>query len=80
MCPEMEISHGADRRIFAAVQKRRYSKSRSIASATRDADVQQIAFEFGEIAANLFRLRICCKFAVKFTALQIRRIFGLLIR
>ena len=55
---------------------------RSLASEVkpRDADLQQIGIEFGEFAANLFGLRVCCEFAVKFTALRIRCELSLRVR
>ena len=38
----------------------------------RDADSQRIQFEFAEIAANSFAVRIRCEFGLKFLVLRIR--------
>ena len=46
----------------------------------RDADSRRIGFKFGEFAENSIGLRICCKFAMKFTGLRIRCEFGLRMR
>ena len=46
----------------------------------RDADSQQIQFEFAEFAANLFAARTRCEFGLKFLVLRIQGKFALRIR
>ena len=46
----------------------------------RDADSQQIQFEFAEFAGNSFAARICCEFGLKFLVLRNQGEFALRIR